>query len=164
MCRLFIHSIPNDSGVSFDELYSVALESLFYSMKGYDEDKNITFYTYSMNTIQKELMRYFVKCMEYYSKSNISLDSISKDEGLLYDELIGNEDEKIKQIFINSEINETINEGEFDIDEFKKKDVDERIYILMLELTGQYTLSKDEIKKLKRRIKYYLSKKEKEFY
>ena len=115
-----------------------------------------------MNTIQKELVRLFVKTLDYYKHNNISLDSISNDEGLYYEELIGMEDNKIKQIILDSEIRETINEGEFKVNDYKRKDFKERIHLLMLELTGQYTLTKDEIRKLKRRIQYWVKKKEKD--
>ena len=160
MCRLFISSASHNYLISFDELYSIALEALYCSMKKYDPNKDSSFYTYSMNTIQKELTRYFIKCLDYYRQSNISLDSISKEEGLYYDELIGCEDEKIKQIYLNPDLHNSINEGEFSGDEYKEKDYAERIHILMLELTGQYNLTRDEIIKLKRHIKYWVKKKE----
>lgn len=162
MCHLFTSSIPISIPLTFDELYSVALEALYYSMKKFDPNKDISFYTYSMNTIQKELVRLFVKTLDYYKHNNISLDSISNDEGLYYEELIGMEDNKIKQIILDSEIRETINEGEFKVNDYKRKDFKERIHLLMLELTGQYTLTKDEIRKLKRRIQYWVKKKEKD--
>ena len=162
MCHLFASSIPISVPVTFDELYSIALEALYYSMKKFDHKKDISFYTYSMNTIQKELTRYFVKSLDYYKHNNISLDSLSNEEGLYYDELIGMEDKKIKQIILDSEVNEKVNEGEFSEEDYKRKDFKERIHLLMLELTGQNTLTKDEIKRLKRRIQYWVKKKEKD--
>ena len=114
-----------------------------------------------MNTINKELIRYFMK-NTVHNSPNVSFDQISKEEGLTIDELIGREDEKIKQIFINNEIRENVNDGVLNNIELNNKEMNERIHLLMMELTGQNSLSKKEIRNLKRRIKYWANKKAKD--
>lgn len=161
ICHLYRSSLPSGHGITFDEFYSVALESLYFSMKKYKGEMKVSFYTYLMNTINKELIRYFMK-NSIHNSPNVSFDQISKEEGLTIDELIGSDDEKIKQIFINNEIRESIDDGKLNHTDLSNKEMNERIHLLMLELTGGNSLSKQEIKNLKRRIKYWANKKAKD--
>lgn len=161
VCHLFISSLPVGHGITFDEFYSLAIESLYLSMKHYDDHRKVSFYTYAMNTINKELIRYFVK-NSVHDSPNLSFSQLSKEEGLAFEELFGYEDEKIKKVFVNNEIRESINDGIFSNDEFNQRNVRERIHLLMLELTGQNNLSRKEISNLKRRIKYWINKKSKD--
>ena len=158
ICHIYRSSLPSGHGITFDEFYSVALESLYYSMKKYKSEQKVSFYTYLMNTINKELIRYFMR-NSLHNSPNISFDQISKEEGLSIEELIGSEDEKIKQIFLNDEIRECIDDGNLNSIDLKNSEMNERIYLLMMELTGQNSLSKKEITNLKRRIKYWANKK-----
>ena len=131
-------------------------------MKKYSIERKVSYYTYSMNTIKNELTRYFVKCQDNINRGDISLDAVSKEDGLLYSELYGSIDEGIKSFTHDTSIREIIREGSLVNDDLDIENLNERIHILMLELTGQNTLSRKEIINLKRRIKYWMDKKDKD--
>ena len=133
-------------------------------MKKYKTSKNASFYTYAVNTINKELIRYLMNNASSFNDvgiSFVSLNSLSKEDGLLYEEIYGLEDEKIKNVFINDEVREAITVSEYSNEEFLKQ-LDDRIYLIMMELKGQNELSKKEIYNLRRRIRYWMKKKEKD--
>ena len=158
LCRIFLQTCSKHFRPSFDELYVLGVEVLYFSAIHFKADKNATFNTYFINSLQNELIRYYLA--NYYNDDNrrtISLDSVNIEEGLTYGEIFGMDDELIKGIYFTSEINDTIRDDNLS-DEKKAKLSDERIRTIMLEITGENELSKDEIKKLKRRMKYMFNK------
>jgi len=96
------------------------------------------------------------------SISQISLNSMSKEDGLMFEELYGEEDERIKSsLDVTHEIRESMSSDEI-LSKIDEEDFNERINLIMIELSGKNTVSKREKYNLRRRIKYYLKKKDKD--
>ena len=117
------------------------MESLYFAVMHFDEDrKEATFYTYMMKIVEMELLRLFKENL--IERRFISLDQYF-DDGTLYSELYGIEEEKIKNIILNGEIREVANKEEDENLEYISSK-EERLHLLMMELTGQNDLSKNE--------------------
>lgn len=162
ICKTFLLTWKGLAGVTYDDLYSVALEAFFTASRKYNKKRKATFYTYSLNVINKELTRYMVELASNNSISQISLNSMSKEDGLMFEELYGEEDERIKSsLDVTHEIRESMSTDEI-LSKINEEDFNERINLIMIELSGKNTMSKREKYNLRRRIKYYLKKKDKD--
>ena len=140
------------------ELYINAMECVYFAARHYKKGRKASFHTYLSRTIEKELLRF---CEEFTLNprgglSFCSLDAKSYDTGLLYEEVIGENDPYLEHIFIDDEISDVLKEE----NQTKKPNyyTEERLRIIMCELSGEQEYDQKEITKLRRRIKYHLKK------
>lgn len=105
----YVVKMFQNSGVSYDELVSIAVVGYAKALNAFDSDRNVKFSTYAINCIKNEIL-FFLRKEKLHMKNDISLGailSVDKSGNNLYLEDIVSEDDvfdnKLEDIVILSD-------------------------------------------------------------
>ena len=127
-----MRGLSNDFGISFEEIYLAALESITKAVKTYDDQKKFRFYSYWKGVAVKSIFAY-IQLNSYKAGAKAFVGAFSFDEyvtdekGLTYGEIVGLNDEKMSRDII-------INESSKKIEEFYEtlNPENKKVFVLLL--------------------------------
>lgn len=91
----YVVKMFQNSGVSYDELVSIAVVGYAKALNAFDSDRNVKFSTYAINCIKNEIL-FFLRKEKIHMKNDISLGailSVDKSGNNLYLEDVVSEDD-----------------------------------------------------------------------
>ena len=127
-----MRGLSNDFGISFEEIYLAAFESLIKAVKTYDDSKKFRFYSYWKGVAIKSIFAY-IQLNSYKAGAKAFAGAFSFDEyvgnqeGLTYGEIVGLNDEKMSRDIIISESSKKIEEFYKTLSPYNK-----RLFLLLL--------------------------------
>ena len=127
-----MRGLSNDFGISFEEIYLAALESLIKAVKTYDESKKFRFYSYWKGVAIKSIFSY-IQLNSYKAGAKAFAGAFSFDEyvnnqeGMTYGEIVGANDEKMSRDILISESSKKIEEFYNTLSPLNKK-----VFLLLL--------------------------------
>ena len=145
--------IGND--FDYDDLYQVGVIGLIYASKNYDENKHITFSTFSFVCIKNEILKFIYKgsyndSLQVEIRDDVVLEDTIRDENVnIEEEIIFNENNQELHYILNNYLNESerkIIKMLYGIDSkvYKQNEISEIFNI------PQYKVSRIKIRLLKR--------------
>ena len=127
-----MRGLSNDFGISFEEIYLAALESITKAVKTYDEQKKFRFYSYWKGVAVKSIFAY-IQLNSYKAGAKAFVGAFSFDEyvgnqdGVTYGEIVGLDDERMSRDIIISESSKKIEEFYKSLSPSNKK-----VFVLLL--------------------------------
>ena len=145
--------IGND--FDYDDLYQVGVIGLIYASKNYEENKHITFSTFSFVCIKNEILKFIYKgsyndSLQVEIRDDVVLEDTIRDENVnIEEEIIFNENNQELHYILNNYLNESerkIIKMLYGIDSkvYKQNEISEIFNI------PQYKVSRIKIRLLKR--------------
>lgn len=106
----YVVKMFQNSGVSYDELVSIAMVGYAKALNAFDKDRNVKFSTYAINCIRNEIL-FFLRKEKSHMRNNVSMGTIlsmDKNGNNLYLEEVISSDEKENKLEENIILNEDI--------------------------------------------------------
>lgn len=97
-----------NNGLNFEDYLSICYESYLSALKNYETGSNY-FKAYWEKIVSNQLKKKFIENNKERKINNICLDSkISSQDGLLFEDIIGKNDDDISNIFIHDDLKEIL--------------------------------------------------------